>query len=295
MALHRNVKTLRGLVRTRRPRSPVDALNDMELYAGDFGNKDILRQVINGCDTVFHLVGSTTPATSNRNMIADIEENVVKTVRLLDLCVDEGVERIVFTSSGGTVYGVPNVIPTPESAATRPISSYGISKLAIEMYLEVFRYHHGLDYRVLRLSNPYGPYQTERNEQGVIPAFIKRAATGQPVEIWGDGSVARDFIYIDDVVDALILASCHAGQHRIFNIGSGSALSISELLSCIAEVIGREVDRHFLPARPVDVTRSVLDIALAEKELNWKPSTTFEKGLHLTVENGGYSRSNQGM
>ncbi len=284
LALDGKVKVLRGLVRNRRPGRAVDALNQMELHAGDFGNEDIVRKVIGGCDTVFHLISSTTPATSNRNMIADIEENVVKTIRLLDLCVEEGVERVVFASSGGTVYGIPEAIPTPERSPTQPITSYGISKLAIEKYLELFRYHFGLEYRILRLSNPYGPHQIERNEQGVVPAFLLRAMTGRSLEVWGDGSVARDFIYIDDVLEALILSTFHNGEHRIFNIGSGSALSISELISSISRVFDRKIEQVHCDARPVDVARSSLDINLADLELGWRPKMSLMRGLRLTAE-----------
>ena len=283
LALEGKVKVLRGLVRSRRPGTPVDALSQMELYAGDFGNEDVVRKVISGCDTVFHLIGSTTPATSNRNMIADIEENVVKTIRLLDLCVEEGVERVVFASSGGTVYGIPEAIPTPERSPTQPITSYGISKLAIEKYLELFRYHFGLEYRVLRLSNPYGPHQIERNEQGVVSAFLLRAMTGRSLEVWGDGSVARDFIYIDDVIDAMIRAACQSCASRTLNIGSGRSLSIAELISAIRGVLGGDVEHIYLDARPVDVSRSALDIRLAELELGWTPTTTFKDGLEMTV------------
>ena len=283
LALEGKVKVLRGLVRRRRAGTPVDALSQGELYAGDFGNEDVVRKVISGCDTVFHLIGSTTPATSNRNMIADIKENVVKTIRLLDLCVEEGVERVVFTSSGGTVYGIPKVIPTPEGSPTDPITSYGISKLAIEKYIALYRYHYDLDYRILRISNPYGPHQVERNEQGVVSAFLRRAISRTPVQIWGDGSVARDFIFIDDVVDAMIRAAQHVGDKRTMNIGSGAATRIADLIEVIGEVLGRSVEYIQLDARAVDVARSSLAITCAREELGWRPTTTLRTGLEKTI------------
>lgn len=280
-ALSGNVKRLRCLA--RRDRAAAEC-SGAEWIIGDFSKEDVVRESVTGCDTVFHLIGSTTPATGNRNMIAELEDNVVRTIRALDICVEEGVERIVFASSGGTVYGIPDVVPTPESSPTRPITSYGISKLAIEMYLELYRYHYGMDYRILRLSNPYGPHQTERNEQGVIPAFLRRAMAGKPVEVWGDGSVARDFIYIEDVVDALIRSALHVGAHRTFNIGSGSALSISEVISSIGKVLDWEIERVYFEARPVDVARSVLDVRLAGGELGWRPKISFIEGLAMTTE-----------
>lgn len=280
-ALDGRVGRLRGLARNRMPASP---MGQTELSIGDFSNQKVLREVIGGCDTVFHLIGATTPATGNRNMIADIEANVLKTIRFLDICVEQGVGRVVFASSGGTVYGIPEVIPTPEGARTRPITSYGISKLSIEMYLELYRYHFGLDYRILRFSNPYGPHQTERNEHGVISAFLRRAMSGQAVEVWGDGSVARDFIYIDDAVDALLLSALHDGPSRTFNIGSGRPLSISDLISAIGEVLGHEIDQKFRDARPVDIRCSALEVSLAEEELGWRPKISLEEGLARTVE-----------
>lgn len=299
-ALEGKVKKLRCLV--RRDRAEAEC-SRAEWIIGDYSKKDVVRETVAGCDTVFHLIGSTTPATGNRNMVADLEDNVVRTIRALDICLEEGIERIVFASSGGTVYGIPDVVPTPEGSPTRPITSYGISKLAIEMYLELYRYHYGMDCRILRLSNPYGPHQTERNEQGVISAFLRRAMAGKPVEVWGDGSVARDFIYIEDVVDALIRSALHVGAHRTFNIGSGIALSISEVISAISKVLGREVERIYFEARPIDVARSVLDVRLAERELGWRPRMSLMKGLEVTAEwmelnavgLGGGSRDKSGV
>lgn len=280
-ALDGKVKRLRGLSRCPGPDAPT---TQMESIIGDFADESAVREAVAGCDTVFHLVGATTPATGNRNMVSDIEANVIRTVRFLDICVEHGVKRVVFPSSGGTVYGIPERTPTPEHARTRPITSYGISKLSIEMYLELYRHHFGLDYRILRLSNPYGPHQAERNEHGVVSAFLRRALSGQPVEVWGDGSVARDFVYISDVVEALMISALHAGSNRTFNIGSGSALSIAELISAISQVLGREVERRYRDARPVDVSRSALDVGLAERELGWRPGIPFMEGLEKTVQ-----------
>ncbi len=260
------------------------AVEEMDWVTGDFSHPQAIRKAVSGADIVYHLIGTTTPATSNRDMTADFQGNVINSIRFLDVCRLEGVKRVIFISSGGTVYGIPALIPTPESAPTRPITSYGISKLAVEMYLELYRHHHGLDYRVLRLANPYGPYQTTRNEQGVVPAFLHRAVSGLPVEVWGDGSVARDFVFIDDVVEALMIAALHSGPVRTFNIGSGEALSVSSLISAIQHLLGRKVEIKYLAARPVDVPISVLDTSLAARELGWTPTTSLYDGLKITLD-----------
>jgi len=274
------VAVLRGLVRVgaRAPRS-VGA----EMIIGDFADTEKMRDLVRGCDTVFHLIGATTPATGHQNMIDDLERNVSQTLRFLDICVEQKVERLVFASSGGTVYGIPERLPTPEDAAKNPITSYGISKLAIEMYLELYRYHFGLDYRVLRLSNPYGPHQTVRQEHGVVAAFLRSALSGESVEIWGDGTVARDFIYIEDVVDAMLRAALHTGSARTFNIGSGTSVSIRELVSEIETVTGRHIECVYRAARPVDIGRSALDVRLAARELQWSPRTSLSGGLEKTA------------
>ena len=258
--------------------------DDIEWVVGDFGDVRKLREAVAGCETVFHLVGSTTPATGNRDMAEDLEQNVVSTLRLLEVCVEERVRRVIFASSGGTVYGIPEIIPTPETAPTMPITSYGISKRTIEMYLELHRHHFGLEFRALRLSNPYGPHQIEAKEQGVVAAFLRRALLGQPVEVWGDGRVARDFIYIDDAVDALLRAASYQGTERIFNIGSGRALTISQLLDEIDRVLNLKVEQKRRNARPIDAPISALDVSLARRELDWKPTTPLAEGLRRTAE-----------
>lgn len=155
--------------------------------------------------------------------------------------------------------------------------------MAIEKYLSLYEYLHNLDYRVLRVANPFGPYQTALKNQGVIAAFLRRALIGQPIEMWGDGCAIRDYIYIDDVVEALILAATHKGINRIFNIGSGEGHNLNDIVATIARLLEVDipVERH--PARAVDVPVSILDTTLAAKELIWRPSTPFEEGLRATI------------
>ena len=260
-----------------------EMLRGCDWIPGDFADPASLASTVTGCDVVFHLVNASTPASANVDKIADLHANVASTLYLLEACRETGVNRVVFVSSGGTIYGIPEQVPTPEAAPTNPITAYGISKLAIEKYLRLFEYLYHLDYRVLRVANPFGPYQTALKNQGVIAAFVRRALAGQAIEMWGDGSVIRDYIYIDDVVEALVLAATHQGSSRVINIGSGEGRSLNDIVAAISRLLAVDIPVERRPGRPVDVPVSILDRSLAAKELHWQPTTRFEDGLHATI------------
>lgn len=249
---------------------------------GEIGSAEV-RQVIAGSDTVIHLAGTSTPGTADRRIADDAEVNVIDTLKLLDQCAELGVRRVLFISSGGTVYGVPQQLPTPEQAATDPITAYGVAKLAIEKYLKVYRQQRGLDYRILRVANPFGPYQTTRKAQGLVAAVIASALHNKPLQIWGDGRVVRDYIHVSDVVDAVVKVLGHQGESRIFNIGSGKGHDLLEVVRAVELLTQRKLRLDFLPARPVDVPISILDSALAARELGWHCAMSFESGLAQTL------------
>lgn len=261
-----------------------EELKEIDWKPGCFTDPSGLAAAVAGCDVVFHLIATTTPASANADIVADLQANVAGTLRLLEVCRAERVRRVVFVSSGGTVYGIPKQIPTPETAACSPITAYGISKLAIERYLALYEHFYGLEYRVLRVANPYGPFQTAVKNQGVVAAFLRRAVAGKPIEMWGDGSVVRDYLYIDDVVEALELAALHDGPSRVFNIGSGQGRTLLDIVAAIEQVLGKKIPVHQHQGRTVDVPRSILDIQLAMTELGWLPRTAFVDGFARTVE-----------
>lgn len=252
---------------------------DFELIEGDFLNEVDISNALVGCDICYHLVSTTNPKSSNDNPIFDVGSNILGTIRLLNYAIKAGIKKIVFVSSGGTVYGVPSQIPIPEDHSTDPICSYGISKLAIEKYLDLFQRLYGLDYSVLRVANPYGERQQTNKGQGAIAVFLQKALCGEEIEIWGDGSVIRDYIHIDDVTSALLAAAEYNGTRRIFNIGAGQGLSLNNVLDAIDRVSEHPTIRRYLTGRECDVPVNVLSIDRAKQELGWSPRVDFEVGL----------------
>jgi UDP-glucose 4-epimerase len=252
---------------------------NFELYEGDLLSEADVGGALIGCEVCFHLVSTTLPKSSNADPVFDVESNVLGTVRFLARATKSGLKKIIFVSSGGTVYGVPKQVPIPETHPTDPVCAYGISKLAIEKYLGLFKQLHGLDYTILRLANPYGERQRTHASQGAVAVFLGKVLRGESVEIWGDGSVVRDYIHISDVVDALLLALEKTGNEQVFNIGGGRGRSLNELLDSIESVTGIDAERCYLPGRAFDVPVSVLDIGRAQRELGWSPKIGFDQGL----------------
>ena len=223
------------------------------------------------------------PQSSNESPIYDVQTNLIGTLRLLSIAAAQQVERILFISSGGTIYGAPKLIPIPEDHATNPEVSYGIVKLTIEKYLKLFKATHGLDYKVLRVSNPYGERQRVEAKQGAVSVFLSKALRKEPIEIWGDGSVVRDYIYVADVVEAFLRVMRYEGAEDIFNIGSGVGKSLKQIIADIEELLGERIACRYLPPRSFDVQENVLDIFLAKQVLNWSPRTSFRNGLERTM------------
>ncbi len=254
----------------------------VEYITGDLGNHGALNEIVNGIDWVFHLAYTTLPKTSNDDPVYDVRSNLIDTIQLLQECTAFGIKKFVFVSSGGTVYGVPQTVPIKETHVTDPICSYGITKLAIEKYLQLFYHLHGLEYVVLRLSNPYGPGQNPNAKQGAIGVFLGQIAQGLPINIWGDGEVVRDYVYIEDAVNALIKSAryqINSATPRIFNIGSGEGHSINTIVKNIQSAVDVRVQLNYLPARDLDVSKNVLDISLAKQKLDWQPSIGLADGI----------------
>jgi len=270
-------------------RSPVKgvawpAIDGVVWQSGDFSQQEDLYLALADIDIVFHLISTTIPKTSNEQPSIDLQQNVAATLGLLDQLVRlPALPRLIFISSGGTVYGIPCSIPINEGHATNPLCAYGVGKLAIEKYIALYHHLYGLDYLILRLANPYGEQQLTSRGQGVIPVFLSKALRGEPLEIWGDGHVIRDYLYIDDLCRALLLAADYAGAQRIFNIGSGQGFSLNDLIEMMRTLLKKDILCRYLPGRACDVPVNVLDVTLARQHLGWQPTISLEAGLARTL------------
>ena len=253
-------------------------------FFGDFATQKDFSEVISGCDVVFHLISTVLPGSSNQNILGDIQENLIPTIRLVEDMKACGVPRLIFPSSGGTVYGNAQYLPINEQHPTQPLVSYGVTKLAIEKYLAIYRNEFGFRPICLRISNPYGPGFKIGSPQGAVGAFLCKALDGQPIEIWGTGEVRRDYLYIEDLVEAMISSMTYSGAESVLNISAGVGTSLIELTEIIQSMLGRDLEVHHLENRNFDVQTNILDSRLAQTELNWTPSTSLEQGIRSTAK-----------
>jgi UDP-glucose 4-epimerase len=254
------------------------------LFPGDFLNPNDLRRAISDCDVVYHLVSTTVPQTSNENPYYDVEANVMGTLRLLEAARIIGIKKVIFVSSGGTVYGIPQEIPIKEGHPTEPTSSYGICKLSIEKYLHLYWILYRLDYCILRVSNAYGERQPTTGTQGVIANFLNKALHHEELIVWGDGSVIRDYIYANDIAGALLKAATYKGELKIFNIGAGQGHSLNDIINSISQVIQKPLQPKYVEGRIFDIPTNVLDISRAKAHLNWQPKVGLLEGISRTFE-----------
>jgi len=256
----------------------------VDWLTGDLMSEHDISDAIDGVDVVLHLVSTTLPRSSNDDPIYDVQSNLVPTLQLLDAMVAKQVGKIVFISSGGTVYGNPVYLPIDENHPTEPRVSYGITKLAIEKYLLMYQELHGIKTNILRVANPFGERQRIETAQGAIGVFLSKALQNQPIEIWGDGSVTRDYLHISDVAEAFACAVAYEGAKSVFNISSGVGTSLNEIIILIEQVSGRKLVKNYRPGRTFDVPVSILSNALAQDELGWKPQVRLMEGLVKTAD-----------
>ncbi|TDF96208.1 NAD-dependent epimerase/dehydratase family protein [Paenibacillus piri] len=257
---------------------------DVEWYQGDFCKASDVENALDEMEVIFHVISTTIPQTSNESPDKDIESNVISTLRMLEIARIKKIKKVIFISSGGTVYGIPENIPINEKHVTNPISSYGVHKLTIEKYLMLYFYLYGLDYAILRVSNPYGIRQPIIGSQGAIGIFINKALNREVIEIWGDGSVVRDYIYVTDVAKAASLVVNNNSSLKIFNIGSGEGKSLLQIIQYIEKQLDIKLKVNFKNERKLDVPKNILDINLALNILSWKPSISFEEGINKTID-----------
>lgn len=233
-------------------------------------------------DIIIHLSSSTNPTTSNINISNDISTNILTSAKLFDSCVRKKVKKVIFISSGGTVYGKDVKCPIKEDFPTNPINSYGLQKLTIEKMLYIYDHLFDLNYSIIRLSNPYGPYQRPNGQLGVITTFLFNAINGIDINVYGDGSIVRDFIYIDDAIRAINLIIENDCKYKIYNIGSGHGTSINEVIENIKKEMCGKLVVHYGQNRKVDVPENFLDINRFENEFGKRTLISLKEGIHLT-------------
>ena len=254
----------------------------IKLLGVDLSNSSSMEQALNGIDAVIHLSWSTVPHTSSSNPSFDVESNIVEGIKMLEACVKNKVSKVVFLSSGGTVYGEVKELPINEEHEKTPISSYGISKLTFEKYLQFFQHNHGLNYTIFRTSNVYGPKQNLSKNQGVIGVWLKQLISKEPINVWGDGTVVRDYLYVEDVVEAINKDLSLGTVNQVLNLGSGKGYQLNEILQTMKNIVDENIEINYLPGRSIDVKSNVLDITKIKKVLKWSAKVDLEEGISRT-------------
>ncbi len=257
-----------------------------EYISGDFADRDLTKPLLKSHDEVVDLAYATVPKASFRDPLADLLQNLPSAVQLFEEIIAAGnLRRVVFVSSGGTVYGEAETLPINERCPTFPLSPYGVTKLAIEKYAHLYFATHGLPILCLRPGNAYGEGQRPYTGQGFIATAIASIMDGRPVQIFGEDGAARDYVHASDIGRAIVLALERGAVGETYNVGSGISHSNAEVIEAIlpyAAASGYRVTVEILPRRPFDVHQNVLDSAKLRKDTGWSPSVSFEEGIQRT-------------
>jgi len=259
-------------------------IEKITIVKGEFDDPDVLTEAMSGTDYLFHYISTTTPVTATANPVYDLTSNVIPTLTLLKLAVESGVRKVIFPSSGGTIYGEGKTTPIPESSLLNPLNPYAISKMTIEKYLQYFYRRYGLDFLIIRYSNPYGERQNPQGTQGVIPIFLDKIKRGESPVIFGDGSSSRDYIYIDDAIDATLQLLESSRPAETFNVGSGTGTSLNELVAIMEKVTGETISPSYIPDDRDYIKKIVLDISKIRRSIHWSPKIRLPEGIGRTWE-----------
>ena len=256
-----------------------------EFVQGDFPTENNFEYILKTykIDVIFHLISTTTPMIGTSRVTQEISENIIPTINLLESMKNTGTKRIIFTSSGGTVYGESRGHPSKCEDLLYPICSYGVQKLAIEQYFQLYNHLYDLVCIVARISNPYGAFLQEGRTQGIIPIFLLNLLSGKPITLYGE--TVRDYIHISDVINVLISLGFYKGKQRVFNVATGVPTRLDSLVHTLENIAKKEfvaVNRHGI--RACDVYENVLNINDTIRELNWKPIISLEDGISMTLK-----------
>ena len=264
----------------RSPNKFLGELDGVKYIYGDFENILLIEKVLQDKDVVYHLLSSTVPITANNDPVFDINSNLIGTVNLLKTVARSGVKRLIYTSSGGTVYGNPQYLPIDEMHPCNPIGSYGIVKRTVEEYIKMYARNNRFSYVIARPSNPYGPRQNFLGNQGLISKFLYTGLMKKKFVVWGDGSAIRDYIYITDLVEFLRIAGLQ-NISGTFNVGSGEGRSIKEIIKHLSEITYELPMIEYTNKNQFFVEEVVLDIKSVKEKFGWKPQVSIKEGLTL--------------
>lgn len=254
----------------------------IQYYRGGQDETQIVLPLLKKVNTVVHLASTTTPGSPAASPVMEIEKNLLPAARLLEIMESSPPARLLFVSSGGSVYGNPEQLPASENHATSPISRHAAGKVSLESFFTCFAHDYNIPLAILRPSNFYGPGQSLRQGFGIVRTLLEKIKQGEPIEIRGDGSAVRDYLYIDDAVDACRrLIDTHSATGP-YNAGSGRDVSIKTLVSLCCEITGHSVPVVHHPAPNSDVRAIVLDSSRLEARTGWRPSWSLEDGLRQT-------------
>jgi UDP-glucose 4-epimerase len=253
----------------------------VEKVAGNFLNRQDLADALEGVEYVFHFISTTTPISSDNDPLIDVETNIRMSIELLQECVNKGVKKVVFASTGGAIYGLNSSENVGETIVPQPVSPYAIGKLTIEHYMRYFAKKHGLQGLVYRISNPYGERQSLAAKQGVIPIFLQHIAKDEPITILGDGSMVRDYIYVKDVA-RLITDSFESASQDLYNLGSGSGHTINQIVDVMKQVVGQDFKIEHRENLATFVDKIVLNPNRFIEEFNLRPEVSLEDGINAT-------------
>lgn len=267
------------------PNELVELDGAISFVEGDFVGTEDFSSLLEGVDKVIHLISTTIPQEETSNIDVEIMQNIVPTVRLLEGMVKMAVPEIVFASSGGTIYGETGDHANDVTDELHPICAYGVHKKVIESYLEFYGVRYGINYKIMRISNPYGVGQDPNKPQGVIPIFVHRLLNDMPITIFGDGNSQRDYIYIPDLMKAFVKVLEYKGDMHIFNIGSGEAHTLHEIIEVIEQKIGKSfVEINYQEQRKCDVSKNVLNVDRTRDVLSWNSEIGLIHGIESIVE-----------
>jgi len=261
-----------------------DIERKIEIDEGDADRPEDILRALRDIDIAVDFIHSTVPGVSMKDPAYDVQSNVVSHAAWLSQLNKTKLRRIIYVSSGGTVYGIPRENPLREDHPTEPICSYGITKLAVEKYIAMYSDIYGIDYRICRPANVYGEGQHLHVGQGVIGVFLEQCLKKQSIEIWGDGTVSRDYNYVEDMVRGVVELIQHNGEGRIFNISSGRGYSLNDIITIIRDDLKIPVHVNYLSARGFDVPVNILDSARLMRETGWKPQIDLMTGMRRVYD-----------